>query len=80
MAASLNTKLARLGALATGRFSVGRGSPKNSAPDESRIYFPEHIALKGGFHSNEAAPIPLARRPLVLLCFWPATDFRRTQP
>ena len=30
-------------------------------PDESRIYFPERIRLKRGFHSNEAPPIPLAR-------------------
>ena len=44
-------------------------SLKNSAPDESRIYFPERIRLKRGFHSNEAPPIPLARRPRLLRCF-----------
>ena len=39
-----------------------------TAPDESRIYFQERIRLKRGFQSNEAPPIPLARRPRVLRC------------
>ena len=49
-----------------------------TAPDESRIYFQERIRLKRGFQSNEAPPIPLARRPRVLRRFWPAPHFRHT--
>jgi len=44
-------------------------SLKNSAPDESRIYFQERIRLKRGFHSNEAPPIPLARDALHSLLY-----------